>query len=88
MKYKMDRNKLKKEIIKKLEELNKEFIPLQKKFFSKGSPFKDTDLDRGVWLEQRIDDLNHILNQIEIGKPLFNYHLDMLTIAGIKTNGE
>lgn len=70
-------------IEKKIKEFEKEYEPLKEKFFGKKSSFKDEDLNRGAFLEQRIDDLKNILGGLKKGEQLLKYHKEMLIRADI-----
>lgn len=74
---------LKTRIKQKLKEFEDEYKPLNKKFFGKNSSFLDKDLQRGAFLEQRIDDLNNILDGLNKSKKLISYHIDLLKRADI-----
>jgi hypothetical protein len=74
-------------IKKQLKIFQDEYNPLSKKFFGKGSTFADKDLQKGAFLEQRIDDLNHILEALKQKRKLVNWQFDMLKKAGIELSG-
>lgn len=82
----MKNKSLIKTIEEKLKEFTKEYKIISKEFFGKNSTFSDVVVDRGAFLEQRIDDLNNILEHLKKKKDLLVYHFDMLKRAGVVYN--
>ena len=70
-------------IKKKILQFKIEYIPLYKRIFEKKTTFKDNELNRAVWLEQRMDDLTKILDILNKKRNLHSYHLDILKKADI-----
>ena len=75
---------MKQKIKEKLKEFRKEYNSLRKKVFEEGN-YSQELVDKGAYLEGKIEELKYILNSLEENRKLESYQIDTLIKLNLKT---